>query len=113
MGYEFTFYSVTEGEEIVQVCVVIRDPEIGGAPREFSVISTTRNGSAGELKKQLHIFNVFAVTDSLHSYGLRPHIQLLFWLDSKLDSYYGLEPCFLTLWILLQYFLTTFFWNCF
>ena len=48
MGYEFTFYSVTEGEEIVQVCVVIRDPETGGAPREFSVISTTRNGSAGE-----------------------------------------------------------------
>ena len=58
MGYEFTFYSVTEGEEIVQVCVVITDPDTGGAPREFSVISTTRNGSAGELKKQLHIFNV-------------------------------------------------------
>ena len=58
MGYEFIFYSVTEGEETVQVCVVIRDPETGGAPREFSVISTTRNGSAGKPKKQLHTFNV-------------------------------------------------------
>ena len=59
MGYEFTFYSVTEGEEIVQVCVVIRDPETGGAPRELSVISTTRNGSAGELKKQCNVFLMY------------------------------------------------------
>jgi hypothetical protein len=47
VGYEFTEYTTTEGDGMVEVCAVIREPDSGGAPREFSLLSTTRNYTAG------------------------------------------------------------------
>ena len=47
MGYEFTSYTTTEGEGVVEICAVITDPETGGATRQFSLVSSTGNGTAG------------------------------------------------------------------
>ena len=55
VGYEFTVYPASEEQEEVVVCAVIYEPELGGAPRDFVLLSTTRDGSASMwLAPKLH-----------------------------------------------------------
>ena len=45
VGYEFTMYTMSEGEGSVELCAVIYEPRI--APRDFVISSTTSPGTAG------------------------------------------------------------------
>ena len=42
---------MTEGNSFIELCAVIHQPHEGIAPRDFTVSSTTRNGTAS---KRLH-----------------------------------------------------------
>ena len=46
VGYEFTVYTADGEGPAVEICAIIYEPSTGGAPREFVVSSTTRNGTA-------------------------------------------------------------------
>ena len=48
VGYEFTVYTSDGEGTAVEVCARIYEPSTGGAPREFVVSSTTRDGSASK-----------------------------------------------------------------
>ena len=48
VGYEFTTYTADGEGTTVEICAVIYEPPTGGAPREFVVSSTTRDGSASK-----------------------------------------------------------------
>ena len=52
VGYEFEVYTTTEGMGFVEICAVITQPPNGIAPRDFTVSSTTRDGTAS---KRFHI----------------------------------------------------------
>ena len=39
-------YPTSEDKEEVVLCAIIYDPELGGAPRDFVLLSTTKDGSA-------------------------------------------------------------------
>ena len=41
-------YSTSESAGVVEICAVIYEPPTGGAPREFVVSSTTRDGLASK-----------------------------------------------------------------
>ena len=47
VGYEFVVYITSEGDETVEICAIISEPDMGGAPRDFTLLSTTQNGTAG------------------------------------------------------------------
>ena len=47
VGYEFTQYTTSEGEGVVELCAIIYVPASGGAPRDFVIEANTRDGSAG------------------------------------------------------------------
>ena len=47
VGYEFTIYTTSEGQGLVELSVVIFDPPTGGAPRQFALSVDTQDGSAG------------------------------------------------------------------
>ena len=47
VGYEFDLYDTTETVGSVEICAVIIESPSGVAPREFTVSSTTHNGTAG------------------------------------------------------------------
>ena len=47
VGYEFTVYTTSEGEGMVELSVVIFDPPSGGAPRPFTLSINTEDGTAG------------------------------------------------------------------
>ena len=47
VGHEFTVYTTTEGEGIVELSVVIFDPPSGGAPQPFTLSINTEDGTAG------------------------------------------------------------------
>ena len=49
VGYEFTVYTTTEGQGLVELCAVISDPHSGGPPLPFELPFTTEDGSAGQL----------------------------------------------------------------
>ena len=48
VGYEFVVYTTDETAGMVQICAIIYEPMTGGAPRDFVVLSTTRDGSASK-----------------------------------------------------------------
>ena len=48
VGYEFEVYTTTEGMGFVEICAVITQPPDGIAPRDFTVSSTTRDGTASK-----------------------------------------------------------------
>ena len=48
VGYESTVYTTNEGAGIVEICAIVYQPPMGGAPREFVISSTTRDGSASK-----------------------------------------------------------------
>ena len=50
VGYNQTFYSTTEGNGSVIVCVVIFEPQAGGSPRPFTLSYNTENYTAGKTK---------------------------------------------------------------
>ena len=52
VGYEFEVYTTTETNSFVEICAIITQPPDGIAPRDFTVSSTTRNGTAS---KRFHI----------------------------------------------------------
>ena len=77
VGYEFTVYTTPEGnttsqgEVRVQLCAVIFQPMSGGAPRDFAISSTTRDGSAGITTPQNEWPTSFLNQDAfLHKYCL-------------------------------------------
>ena len=46
VGYEYTTYTTSEGQENVLLCVVVTNfPD--GSPRPFTLLATTEDGSAG------------------------------------------------------------------
>ena len=47
VGYEFTVYTTSEGEGMVELSVIIFDPPSGGAPRPFTLSINTEDGTAG------------------------------------------------------------------
>ena len=47
VGYERTVYTTPEGARQVELCAVVTDPPTGGAPREFFLLATTEDGTAG------------------------------------------------------------------
>ena len=47
VGYEFTVYTTSEGEDMVELSVIIFDPPSGGAPRPFTLSINTEDGTAG------------------------------------------------------------------
>ena len=40
-------YNTTEGQGVLMICAIIYDPDAGGAPREFTLLSTKFDGTAG------------------------------------------------------------------
>ena len=58
VGYEFTLYTTNETVGEVELCAVIFQPPTGGAPRDFVISATTRNGTAGNewCNVQLHVY---------------------------------------------------------
>ena len=50
MGYEYTLYNASEGQGSLMICAIIYEPDTGGAPRDFTLSSTTFNGTASKLK---------------------------------------------------------------
>ena len=49
VGYEYTTYTTSEGQENVLLCVVVTNfPD--GAPRPFTLLATTEDGSAGTVQ---------------------------------------------------------------
>ena len=48
VGYNQTFYSTTEGNVSVTICVVIFEPQTGGSPRPFTLSYNTENYTAGK-----------------------------------------------------------------
>ena len=49
VGYEFVNYTTTEEEGNVTLCVVVTNfPD--GSPREFSLLASTVDGSAGQIQ---------------------------------------------------------------
>ena len=57
VGYEFTVYSTSESAGVVEICAIIYEPPTGGAPRDFVVSSTTRDGSASKRLNEGNIVN--------------------------------------------------------
>ena len=55
VGYEFTVYMTSEGEGAVELCALITEPDSGGAPRVFSLLSSTRNSTASKFLDALQI----------------------------------------------------------
>ena len=47
VGYEFTVYTTSEGQGMVELSVIIVDPPTGGAPQPFTISVSTKDGSAG------------------------------------------------------------------
>ena len=47
VGYEFTVYTTSEGEGMVELSVIIFDPPSGGAPRPFTLSMNTEDDPAG------------------------------------------------------------------
>ena len=48
VGYEFSVYITDETAGMVQICATIYKSMCGGAPQNFVVSSTTRDGSASK-----------------------------------------------------------------
>ena len=48
VGYNQTFYTTTEGNVSVTICVVIFEPQTGGSPRPFTLSYNTENYTAGK-----------------------------------------------------------------
>ena len=46
VGYEFTLYTIPEGAEIVELCVVLFKPPARVATRDFIISASTRDGNA-------------------------------------------------------------------
>ena len=57
VGYEFTVYSMSESAGVVEICAIIYEPLTGGAPQDFVVSSTTRDGSASKWLNEKNIVN--------------------------------------------------------
>ena len=57
VGYQFTVYSTSESAGVVEICAIIYEPPTGGAPRDFVVSSTTRDGSASKRLNEGNIVN--------------------------------------------------------
>ena len=47
VGYEFTVYTTSEGQGMVELSVIIFNPPSGGAPRPFTLSVNTEDGTAG------------------------------------------------------------------
>ena len=47
VGYNQTFYTTTEGNVSVTICVVIFEPQTGGSSRSFTLSYNTENYTAG------------------------------------------------------------------
>ena len=47
VGYEFTVYTTSEGQGMVELSVIIFNPSSGGAPRPFTLSVNTEDGTAG------------------------------------------------------------------
>ena len=47
VGYEYTVYTTSEDQGTVELCAIIYDPPSGLAPRDFVILSTIRDGTAG------------------------------------------------------------------
>ena len=47
VGYEFTQYTTSEGEGVVELCAIIYVPASGVAPRDFVIEANTTDRSAG------------------------------------------------------------------
>ena len=57
VGYKFTVYSMSESAGVVEICAIIYEASTGGAPRDFVVSSTTRDGSASKRLNEENIVN--------------------------------------------------------
>ena len=49
VGYESTVYTTDEGQSQVELCAMIFVPDDGGAPRPFSILTSTTDDTAGQL----------------------------------------------------------------
>ena len=47
VGYEFTVYTTSEGQGVVELSVIIFNPPSGGAPGPFTVSVSTEDNTAG------------------------------------------------------------------
>ena len=48
VGYEFGVYTMSESNSFIEICAVITQPRDGIALRDFTVSSTTRDGTASK-----------------------------------------------------------------
>ena len=48
VGYEFTQYVTSEGQGAVDLSIIIFEPDAGGAPRPFSLLVSTEDGTASK-----------------------------------------------------------------
>lgn len=72
-------YTTDEGQTGVELCAIVFDPPTGGAPREFFLLATSSDGTAGtaQLKSPLHIL-LFCVVTII--YIQCPHSTIWVWL---------------------------------
>ena len=69
---------------MVELCVAITDPDTGGAPREFTLLSTTRDGSAS-----MYIYTCLGTT----LYNARKSLVLMPILVMQDTSYNARKNC--------------------
>ena len=85
VGYEFTVYTTSEGEGMVELSVVIFDPPSGGAPRPFTLSINTENGTASiYMCSYTHVRDgkIYSVTYIVHYYSPIQYLLLtiMVWL---------------------------------
>ena len=83
---------------MVELCAVIREPDSGGAPREFSLLSTTRDYTAGTSPPRL-VTNTMPMVVNFSFTVNFPYIVVHWFLTLPLctvDCYYEHE-CYMVL----------------
>ena len=74
IGYEMSAYNTTEEQGIVELCVVVTNPQ-AGAPDVITVSASTRGNTAGNTGMHVHLMYIYKYVLRMYKYSCCvPHV---------------------------------------